>query len=192
MGRLAGDTYGLGISLAFASYQASRVPAGSFPGALLDALASALQTAEDFANDLETQFSIGGKNPARIQSLYLQVRPRPGVAGDPHGLQAPIESLRGDYRSAFSPTPLYLDVFDLAVGLGLAEAQSTTSETLWLVADALKNTIAVTKLPSASQLGAVIPVQQLSQIDARSPSVHDRLSAVRQEYQTLLTNSPLI
>ncbi len=129
MGIRAAASLGAGVALGFASYWASRVPRRAlFDGALIDHLDITLTWSRRHISNLNQHgIAVPSGVRAELDRLIRVVRPHPGIAGDPHGLQGPIEALRGDVRACFRPHPAYWPIYDLGVAISLAEGQAHSS-----------------------------------------------------------------
>jgi hypothetical protein len=105
MGVKAGNVYGLGVQLGICSFFASRGDTSNAKKGL--------------------GFALNNVNALVAQGVGLNANELNQAKANP--TQSKLEALRGDYRDTLSSTK-YLHLFDFAVGVGLAEGQSSVPD----------------------------------------------------------------
>jgi hypothetical protein len=199
MGIKAGLTYGLGISLGFASFQASRLPqtqpGGSayVDGNLIDLVAGNLRLVQSHVQQLASN-GVGSLSTGKLDELTMKITPPNAPAEGNAQFTREVEGLRGDFRDTLARNSSYVRVYDLAVGIAIAEGQSSVPDpgTKPIMRDSLANS-----LPIAKELQSVVnPVLLeiiITGIDNNTvQDAHKEIQMIRETYQKNFYDSPIM
>jgi hypothetical protein len=137
---------------------------------------------------------VGGLWTGKLDELTMEMTP-PRAPGQGNAQWTnELAGLRGDFRDAVARNSSYVPVYDLAVGIAIAEGQSSVPDPAArpIMRDSLANS-----LPLANQLQSVVNPALLQSVitgidNNTIQDAHNEIQRIREAYQKNFYDSPIM